>query len=114
VRPLLARGVLKGLAHITGGGITENLPRILPQGCAAEIDRGAWTVPPLFRLIQQHGVIATDEMFRAFNMGIGMIAACAARDADRLLADLVSAGEAAVRLGRVVAGDRTVAYVNAP
>jgi phosphoribosylformylglycinamidine cyclo-ligase len=114
VRPLLARGALKGLAHITGGGITENLPRILPEGCAAEIDRGAWTVPPLFRLIQQHGRIATDEMFRAFNMGIGMIAACAARDADRLLADLVSAGEAAVRLGRVVAGDRTVAYVNVP
>jgi phosphoribosylformylglycinamidine cyclo-ligase len=116
VRPLLARGagLIKGLAHVTGGGITENLPRILPDGCAAEIDRGAWPVPPLFRLLQQHGGIATDEMFRAFNMGIGMIAACAARDADRLLTDLAAAGEAAVRLGRVVAGDRVVAYVNTP
>jgi phosphoribosylformylglycinamidine cyclo-ligase len=116
VRRLLARdaGVIKGLAHITGGGITENLPRILPDGCAAEIDRAAWSVPPLFRLLQQHGAIATDEMFRAFNMGIGMIAACAARDADRLLTDLTALGEAAVRLGRIVAGDRTVAYVNTP
>jgi phosphoribosylformylglycinamidine cyclo-ligase len=114
VRPLLSRSLLKGLAHITGGGITENLPRILPDGCAAEIDRGAWSVPPLFRLLQQQGGIATGEMFRAFNMGIGMIAACAARDADRLLADLAAAGEGAVRLGRIVAGDRTVAYVNAP
>ena len=70
VRPFLPRGVLKGLAHITGGGITENLPRIFPAGCAAEIDRGAWKVPPLFRLLQQKGGIATDEMFRAFNMGI--------------------------------------------
>jgi phosphoribosylformylglycinamidine cyclo-ligase len=114
VRPLLSRGALKGLAHITGGGITENLPRILPDGCAAEIDRGAWSVPPLFRLLQQQGGIATGEMFRAFNMGIGMIAACAARDADRLLADLAAAGEDAVRLGRIVAGKRAVAYVNAP
>jgi phosphoribosylformylglycinamidine cyclo-ligase len=114
VRPLLAGGGLKGLAHITGGGITENLPRILPEGCAAEIDRGGWSVPPLFRLIQQQGGIAIDEMFRAFNMGIGLIAACAARDADRLLADLAAAGEAAVRLGRLVGGDRAVTYVNAP
>ena len=116
VRPLFARGAgtIKGLAHITGGGITENLPRILPAGCAAEIDRAAWSVPPLFRLLQQHGGIATDEMFRAFNMGIGLIATCAARDADRLVTDLAAAGEAAVRLGRIVAGDRAVAYVNTP
>jgi phosphoribosylformylglycinamidine cyclo-ligase len=116
LRPLLARGagIIKGLAHITGGGITENLPRILPEGCAAEIDRSAWPVPPLFRLLQQRGGIATDEMFRAFNMGIGMIAACATRDADRLLADLAATGEEPVRLGRVVAGDRAVAYVKTP
>ena len=107
VRPLLARGdgAIKGLAHVTGGGITENLPRILPKGCAAEIDRDAWSVPPLFRLLQRLGGIATDEMFRAFNMGIGMIAACAAPDAGRLLADLAGAGETAVPLGRVVEGE---------
>ncbi|MBI3399910.1 MAG: phosphoribosylformylglycinamidine cyclo-ligase [Acidobacteria bacterium] len=119
VRPLLARGdgagVLKGLAHITGGGITENLPRILPDGCAAEIDRGAWSVPALFRLLQQHGGIATDEMFRAFNMGIGMIVACATRDADRVIADLARAGEpGATRIGRVISGNRDVTYINTP
>src|SRR6202049_2036806 len=68
VRPLVERDLVKGLAHITGGGITENVPRALPEGCAAEIDRRAWDVPPLFRFLQQRGSIATDEMFRAFNM----------------------------------------------
>ena len=69
VRPLLERGHVKGLAHITGGGITENLPRILPEGCAAEIDRRAWTVPPIFRFIQERGAVGRDEMYRTFNMG---------------------------------------------
>ena len=72
-RLLLEHNLVKGLAHITGGGITENLPRMLPEGCAAEIDRRAWDLPPLFRLLQQRGAIATDEMFRAFNMGVGLI-----------------------------------------
>src|SRR5438094_2227690 len=83
VRPLLERRVVRGLAHITGGGITENLPRTLPEGCAAEIARRSWTVPPLFRVLQQHGRVPDDEMFRTFNMGIGMIVVCAARDAER-------------------------------
>ena len=112
VRPLLERQYVRGLAHITGGGITENLPRILPEGCAAEIDRRAWQVPPLFRLLQQHGRITDDEMFRAFNMGIGLIIACASRDAQRVLNALVAAGEpAAERIGVVISGDRTVRYV---
>jgi phosphoribosylformylglycinamidine cyclo-ligase len=111
VRPLLEAGYVKGLAHITGGGITENLPRILPEGCAAEIDRRAWKVPPIFRLLQQHGRIADAEMLRAFNMGVGLIAVCAARDADAVINTAQRAGEAnAVRLGYVVAGNRTVAY----
>ncbi|MBI3491180.1 MAG: phosphoribosylformylglycinamidine cyclo-ligase [Acidobacteria bacterium] len=113
VRPLLARGDVRGLAHVTGGGITENLPRILPERCAAEIDRRAWSVPPVFRLLQRLGGIATDEMFRVFNMGIGLIVACAVGDADRVLEQLATAGEPAVRIGRVVSGDRTVAYINA-
>jgi phosphoribosylformylglycinamidine cyclo-ligase len=86
LRPLLKDGLLKGLAHITGGGITENLPRVLPAGCGAEIDPRAWTVPPIFRIIQERGGIANDEMFRTFNMGIGLIAACAASDEPRVLA----------------------------
>jgi phosphoribosylformylglycinamidine cyclo-ligase len=112
VRPLLERQYVRGLAHITGGGITENLPRILPEGCAAEIDRLAWRVPPLFQLLQQHGRISDDEMFRAFNMGIGLIVVCPSRDAQRVLNVLALAGETgAERIGFVLAGDRTVRYV---
>src|SRR4030095_10877929 len=72
VRPLLEQERVKGLAHITGGGITENVPRILPEGCTAECRRDAWSVPPIFDLLQREGGIATEEMFRAFNMGIGL------------------------------------------
>jgi phosphoribosylformylglycinamidine cyclo-ligase len=112
VRPLLDRGVVKGLAHITGGGITENLPRTLPEGCAAEIDLNTWIVPPLFRLLQQHGAIAREEMFRAFNMGVGLVLVCAAGDADRVLDLLATAGEPnAFRIGLIAAGERAVKYL---
>jgi phosphoribosylformylglycinamidine cyclo-ligase len=112
VRPLIERHYVKGLAHITGGGMTENLPRILPDGCAAEIDRHAWTVPPIFGLLQERGGITQDEMFRAFNMGIGLVIACAARDAERVINSLARFGEtSAARIGFVVAGDRAVRYL---
>ena len=112
VRPLLDGGAIKGLAHITGGGVTENLPRTLPEGCAAEIDLSAWTIPPLFQLLQQHGAIALEEMFRAFNMGIGLIIVCAPTDAERVISSLKASGEPhAFRLGTVVAGARSVRYV---
>lgn len=115
VRPLLERSYLKGLAHITGGGITDNLPRILPEGTAAEIDLRAWPVPPLFQLIQRHGSITRDEMLRTFNMGVGMVLACRAHDADRVINTLARTGEAnAVRLGFVVSGDQTVRYIDKP
>jgi phosphoribosylformylglycinamidine cyclo-ligase len=115
VRPLLDRGVVKGLAHITGGGMTENVPRTLPDGCGAEIDVRAWSVPPLFRLLQQHGAIARDEMFRAFNMGVGLVLVCEAGDADRVMDLLTASGEpSAFRIGAVVAGDRTVSYLGEP
>ncbi len=112
LRPLLDRGIVKGLAHITGGGITENLPRILPEGCVAEIDRRAWTVPRLFSLLQLRGGIRDEEMFRAFNMGIGMIVVCSPREAEGVLDAVARAGEPhAVRIGFVVAGHRGVAYL---
>ena len=112
VRPLLEHRYLRGLAHITGGGITENLPRVLPEGCAAEIDRRSWQVPPLFRLLQQHGRVSDEEMLRTFNMGIGMILVCAPRDAERVITAVAGAGERnAVRIGYVVSGDRSVRYV---
>ena len=91
---------MKGLAHITGGGITENLPRILPEGCAAEIDRRAWTVPPIFQFIQDRGGVGRDDMYRTFNMGIGLIIACTAREAERVVNTVARAGEPnAVRIG---------------
>ncbi len=102
VRPLLDAGLVKGMAHITGGGITENLPRVLPEGSAAEVDRRTWTVPPIFQLLQTHGQIATDEMFRAFNMGIGLIVVCSRPNVERVLAMLERSGERPVSLGQVV------------
>ena len=111
VRPVIEVGCVKGLAHITGGGITENLPRILPENCGAEIERSAWAIPPLFLLVEERGHIARGEMFRAFNMGIGMVVACAAEDAERVVATLAAAGEPhAIRLGHVVRGERSVRY----
>ena len=112
VRPLLDAGLIKGMAHITGGGITENLPRALPAGCAAEIDRRSWTVPPLFSLLQKRGGIAEDEMLRAFNMGIGLIIAVDASSSNRVHSVLKGAGEQPVTLGRVVSGDRVVRYTS--
>ncbi|HYM24161.1 MAG TPA: phosphoribosylformylglycinamidine cyclo-ligase [Vicinamibacterales bacterium] len=110
VRPLLEQRLVKGLAHITGGGITENVPRVLPPGCAAQIDRRSWTVPPIFRLLQERGDIGDDEMLRVFNMGIGLVIVCAAGDVDRTFASLERAGERPVRLGTIVPGRKRVVY----
>jgi len=109
VRPLIEHRLVKGLAHITGGGITENLPRTLPDGCAADINLQSWRVPSIFRLLEERGTIARDEMFRAFNMGVGLVIVCAARDADQVITAASAGG--AFRLGVVVAGDRTVRYL---
>jgi phosphoribosylformylglycinamidine cyclo-ligase len=113
VQPLIVDGSAKGLAHITGGGITENLPRVLPEGCGAEIDLAAWTPPPVFRFIQQQGAVPQDDMYRTFNMGIGLIVVCAAVDANRVMARLRDAGDDAVRMGSIIRGERQVRYVPA-
>ncbi len=98
---------VKGLAHLTGGGFIENIPRVLPDGVAVTIDRGAWAVPPLFSLIENEGDVSHDEMYRVFNMGMGMIVAVAPAEADAALA---AAGEGAAVIGRAVAreGDARV------
>ena len=83
---------VKGMAHITGGGLVGNVPRVLPEGLAARFDSQSWTVPPLFRLIQQQGNIDTDEMYRVFNMGIGMVVICSPDDAGRLVESLPGVG----------------------
>jgi phosphoribosylformylglycinamidine cyclo-ligase len=111
IRPLLDTGMLKGLAHITGGGVTDNLPRVLPEGTAAEIDRGAWSVPPLFAWLVGAGGVPREDAWRTFNMGLGLLAVAAAGDADTLLERLAAAGETgATVVGRIVAGDRDVRY----
>src|SRR5439155_2313377 len=84
LEPLLDSGIIKGLAHITGGGLLENIPRILPEGTAVEIMRGTWPVLAIFQLMQQLGKIEEAEMFRTFNMGIGMVFVCEADIVDQL------------------------------
>jgi phosphoribosylformylglycinamidine cyclo-ligase len=112
VRPLLDTGWIKGMAHITGGGITENLPRTLPRGTAAVVDRGAWQVPAIFEWLGRRGEVPDEDMLRTFNMGIGLIAVCAHGDLDAVLAALVAAGEAGARvIGRITEGEGTVRYV---
>ena len=112
IRPLLARGQIKGMAHITGGGITDNLPRVLPEGTAARVDRTTWRVPAIFRWIGESGRVPEYDLRRALNMGIGMILVVAPQDADAVRADLLKAGEAnSVVIGDVIAGERDVQYV---
>ncbi len=107
----IRRRAIRGLAHVTGGGLTDNVPRVLPEGTAVEIHRGSWPVPPLFGFLRERGNVDDDEMFRAFNMGIGMVAIVREEDAAGVEADLDAAGEGHWRIGRVVAGDGKVRYV---
>ena len=105
VKPVLAlakRVPLKGLAHITGGGLVENIPRVLSSGLCARIDKSAWPVPPLFTWLQRQGNIADSEMHRVFNCGIGMTIVVDARDAAKAQAMLTRAGERVWRIGVVV------------
>ena len=90
---------VKGLAHITGGGLVENVPRVLPDGVRAVLEKAAWPLPPLFRWLQEEASIADAELHRVFNCGIGMVAILAARDADRAARALRAAGETVYRLG---------------
>ncbi|HEX6851695.1 MAG TPA: phosphoribosylformylglycinamidine cyclo-ligase [Candidatus Polarisedimenticolaceae bacterium] len=108
--PCLDAGLVRGLAHITGGGLTDNLPRILPQGTGARIDLGSWPVLPVYGFLQRHGRIADDEMYRAFNMGVGMVVVVAPEDAAAVEADLDRAGERHRRIGAIEAGDGRVRY----
>ena len=112
IRPLLDAGLIKGMAHITGGGITDNLPRILPSGTHAAIDRSAWRVPHIFQWLQRTGDVPDEDMLRTFNMGIGLIIACASQSAEGLLERLCEAGEpGALMIGSVREGAGGVEYV---
>lgn len=110
IKKLTGADVVSGMAHITGGGITENLPRILPKGMGAVIDRASWTVPPLFEHLQHLGNVEDDEMLRTFNMGIGLIAVIPAEKIKKAKAILNRANERHCIIGRVVRGERKVSY----
>jgi phosphoribosylformylglycinamidine cyclo-ligase len=104
LEPLIERGKVRALAHITGGGFPGNIPRVLPQGLAAKIRRNSWTVPPLFRLIGEGGNVPEDEMYRTFNMGIGMIVVVAPENLHEVEHSLERRGEVSHMLGSVVPG----------
>lgn len=97
---------VKGLAHITGGGIVDNFPRILPGDCNAVIDRGAWPVPPIFEFLREKGKVEDREMFRVFNMGLGMLIVVEAEHADKMPQRLGSLS--VYKVGKVVSGERRV------
>jgi phosphoribosylformylglycinamidine cyclo-ligase len=110
IKKLTGAEVVSGMAHITGGGITENLPRILPKGMGALVDLASWQPPPLFVHLQQLGAVEQDEMLRTFNMGIGLIAVIPADKIKKAKAILNRANERHCIMGRVVRGERKVSY----
>jgi phosphoribosylformylglycinamidine cyclo-ligase len=105
VLPLLERHVVKGMSHITGGGLPGNLPRILPAGCAVRIDRGAWEIPPIFSYLARHGAVPEEEMYRTFNMGIGFALIVDGEEAQGVLEDLKGSGSTAWRIGEIRKGE---------
>jgi phosphoribosylformylglycinamidine cyclo-ligase len=105
---LIESGMIKGLAHITGGGLLENIPRILPEGTAAEIRAGSWPILPIFKLLAQIGNLPDEEMYRTFNMGIGMVIVTAREDLAPLCRHLDSLGESHYNIGQIIGGDRKV------
>jgi phosphoribosylformylglycinamidine cyclo-ligase len=111
LEPLLERDKIRALAHITGGGFAGNIPRVLPEGLGARVRRSAWETPPLFRLIQKGGDVSDDEMYRTFNMGVGMVAIVGPDDAGPFEARLDDSGEPHHRIGEIVEGDGKVLYV---
>jgi phosphoribosylformylglycinamidine cyclo-ligase len=104
---------VKGMAHITGGGFLENIPRVLPAGVNVEIEYGSWPILPIFELMQRDGGISNNDMFRTFNMGIGMVIIVPAEHADEALRIANECGEKAYRLGIVTEGDRVVTFQGA-
>ncbi len=117
VKPVLAlieKVAVHGIAHITGGGFFENIPRILPEGMRAEIALGSWDVPPILRLAQEMGGVQENDMFGTFNMGIGLVIALPEDQAEAAIALLREEGEKAMRIGRVAAGERGVELCPCP
>jgi phosphoribosylformylglycinamidine cyclo-ligase len=110
IKRLVDGECVSAMAHITGGGITENLPRVLPRGVAAVIEMGSWQIPPIFEHLQQLGNVPQDEMLRTFNMGLGMLLVVPSKKFKKAQTVLERAGEKAFTVGRIVKGDRKVLY----
>ncbi|HLW54273.1 MAG TPA: phosphoribosylformylglycinamidine cyclo-ligase [Candidatus Angelobacter sp.] len=110
LRKLVDGDLVHAMAHITGGGITDNLPRVLPKGCAAIIELGTWPVLPVFHHLQKIGNVAPEEMLRTFNMGIGMVLVVPAKKFKRVQSTVEKLGEKAYLIGRIVKGERKVLY----
>jgi phosphoribosylamine--glycine ligase/phosphoribosylformylglycinamidine cyclo-ligase len=100
--PVVKQKLLKGLAHITGGGLTENIPRALSEHLAAEVDVSAWQFPPVFKWLKENGNVAASEMGRTFNTGIGMVAIVSKENAYQVISELEAAGEKVYTIGKLV------------
>jgi phosphoribosylformylglycinamidine cyclo-ligase len=110
VHPLVESGLLSAMAHITGGGFRDNLPRVLPPGLGVVIDAGAWEWPPLFRFLKERGPVEQEEMLRVFNCGVGMVLIVSPAKAGEVERRLGAAGEAWIEIGKVVSGPREVRF----
>jgi phosphoribosylformylglycinamidine cyclo-ligase len=108
VREVLSKVEVHAMAHITGGGLPGNVPRVLPEGCRAVLRRRAWHVPPIFRMLAEAGRVSEAEMLRTFNMGIGYVVIVPASAAAEARAALVATGEAVYEVGEIVSGERGV------
>ncbi|MDK2823820.1 MAG: phosphoribosylformylglycinamidine cyclo-ligase [Clostridia bacterium] len=110
IQKLISSTKVKGLAHITGGGLTENMPRILPKGCQAVINKNIWPVLPVFKLIKELGQVAEDEMYRTFNMGIGMVIIADEEEAEKIKRLCRELGEQIYSIGFIEKGETRVCY----
>ena len=114
VWPLVEKGRIHAMAHITGGGITDNLPRVLPDGLRAVVKVGAWEIPPVFRILAERGQVPEDDLWRTFNLGVGMVLIVGPKQLAKVLKQVSKAGYAGIPMGNVVAGERGVEYDHPP
>ena len=103
-------GQIRAIAHITGGGLTHNLPRVLPNGLGAHIDLGTWQLPLIFELLRDSGCVEQIEMLQTFNCGIGMVLVVAPGDVDEIRRSLVRTGETVIEIGQVISGDNRIEF----
>ncbi len=114
VWPLLEQGWVHAMAHITGGGLTDNLPRVVPDGLRTVIKVGAWEIPPVFRLLAEKGQVPEDDMWRTFNLGVGMVLIVAPKQLEKVLRSLRESGCPGFPMGNVVKGGKGVEYDHPP